>query len=476
MAAPALLSAQGTLCSKSPATRPCLDQPLEGDTKATGQLTINQVAAPTTAQVTIYINGRLQTGSAQINKDGSFSFSGINKLSQYDTVRADQTGVPLAGPTTGDVKVSPPAAASASATSSLFTLGLFGVNATGSASSGPSQQYFAEFNLIAPLRYLGPLCGEADANDPLTERCWVWVDPRIASIPTATSAAVSSLSASSLATGVAGQTTGQITQSFEFQAGAEYYVIKPSATNFWGSGNSAVKSALSLVVGGGSVTPFSTATGTQEFALSSNLGQQFSQFPSLESTYPQLATALCSYTLVPGPSSPSSFKCPSPLPTTAPTIVAFVLPNRTRFYRDYYAGLRLRFFYYTGSCKLQNATGNCTLSDIYPGTFDLRFGEDETVTGGHLVPLVMTLSGSFPIPGTKGGLRVFGSSYLRLYRNRNTPALILVPPTTTLPLNSSALVVQQTTQADQDYYRLGIGLDLVAVISQWFNKPKPTSP
>jgi hypothetical protein len=81
----------------------------------------------------------------------------------------------------------------------------------------------------------------------------------------------------------------------------------------------------------------------------------------------------------------------------------------------------------------------------------------------------MTFTGSFPIPGTKGVLRVFGSSYTRLKSNQNTTALIALPVTSFTSLDSSTVVVQQVARSDQDYYRLGVGVDLVALISKWFS-------
>jgi len=276
-------------------------------------------------------------------------------------------------------------------------------------------------------------------------------------VPSASSTAINSLSYTSLTTSFGSQTLGQITQSFEFQAGAEYYVIKPSDTHFWGMGQGWVKSAASVIFGGGALTPFNSITTAPEFGLSSNLAQQFNQNAFLPSLYPQLALGLCNYGF-------SSSNCPSTPPATKPTTVAFVFPNRSRLYRGFYGGLRFRFFYFTGNCHGTSHSDTCKAMNTYPGTFDLRFGEDESVTGGHLVPLVVTLTGSFPVPGTKGAVRLFGSSYIRAYQNQNTLALILVPSSSFTALDNPAVVVQQIPRSDEDYFRLGIGLDLFPLL------------
>jgi hypothetical protein len=513
IASPALVRGQNT-CDKAP--QPCLDQPHENDTQAKGEATTNPAAGHRTPGATKIKTNDSSPQHAEVLTNGTFHLSALPPVAPTittqpaaQTVTAGATasfsvsasGTPplsykwqknsvaisgatsstyttpatttsdngaqfsvvvsnMAGSVTSSVVTLTVTAGTTEDVPTRFTLGLFGINATGSSSSGPSQQYFAELDLLAPLRWLGPrMCSEATSNDPLLQRCWVWLNPRIASVPSTTSTAISSLTSSALTTSFGNQSIGQITQSFEFQAGAEYYVLKPSSMPFWGAGKSWVKSGASLIFGGGILTPFNSITAAPEFGLSSNLAQQFNQNASLPSVYPQLALGLCNYGF-------TGSTCPSSPPATKPTTVAFVFPNRSRFYRSVYAGFRLRFFYFNGNCTDSPASAGCQEANTYPGTFDLRFGEDESVTGGHLVPLTVTVTGSFPIPGTKGALRVFGSSYLRAYGNRDTTALILVPSTNFTSLDNPAVVVQSIQRTDQDYFRLGIGLDLFPLLSK----------
>src|ERR1700722_7581984 len=150
----------------------------------------------------------------------------------------------------------------------MYTLGLVGLNATGTSISGPKAQYFAEFDVISPLHWAGKACWSPlkvdgqikkdpngnpihdDAVYPLAGKCWIWLNPRVASAPQAASTALSSISSASLTQGIAGQTIGQITQTFEFQAGLEYYLIKPWNGALFGSNSSWAKTGLSLIVGG----------------------------------------------------------------------------------------------------------------------------------------------------------------------------------------------------------------------------------
>lgn len=121
----------------------------------------------------------------------------------------------------------------------------------------------------------------------------------------------------------------------------------------------------------------------------------------------------------------------------------------------------------------QTAT-SCKAANIYPGTFDIRIGQDETVTGGYFRGLVMTTTASYPLPGTGGTIRIFGSTYLSMNRNKNMPVLALLAASSTIPITDPSVVVQPIVPSDHDYYRIGIGADLIPIISKWMN-PKSSS-
>jgi hypothetical protein len=178
-------------------------------------------------------------------------------------------------------------------------------------------------------------------------------------------------------------------------------------------------------------------------------GQQFVQNPKLTTQYLVLAAAFCSYGLATG--TPPSLTCPKPLPPKA-TTVAFLYPNRSRSYRDYYVGIRLRTLFLSEFCpdasesyQSEQPTKSCQVQNTFPGAFDFRFGEDETVTGGHPVPIVMAVAGDYPLPSTNGAVRIFGSGYFRLHRNQNSPAVVLIPSTTFSPFSDPSVVVQRNS-------------------------------
>ena len=310
---------------------------------------------------------------------------------------------------------------------SRYWLGMAGLDVT-SSSGGPEQQWFARASIMSRL---------IEYNNKFAHGgLWAWVDAKIGSIPTAKTSALSSLTSVSAAVSASGiQNAGDITQSLEFHVG-----LAPS----FGSRKATLLSVRAA-------SPINSITGAQEYSLSQNLYNQFvsnaqttSSALSLEGIYPQLwATLQCSY---------SSPKPTTGCPSTNPTTVAFVFPNRSRFYRDYFGGFRLWF----------DPRGK---GDNFPGLFDVTVGQDEVVTGGRLRGFVLTLQGDYPID-TNGTFRVFGSVHMRIARNSNTTPLDMLPTTTFVDPTTSAVVVQSTVPLDQDYFRLGIGIDIVQVWNQ----------
>ncbi len=432
------------LCDPANPVPPCIGAPSPGDT----QITVHAASAE---EVSIKLTRAGAAESAAI--PATPTGPGVYGAGVTPPLNAnDMIAVQVAGATLGPIFVP------AIDTSTLYVLGLVGINATGTSSSGASQQYFTEFDVIAPWN-----CGEGRIAYPLQHKCWLWLNPRVASVPSANSAALTALGSPSALSGLGGQTVAQISQSIEFQGGLEFYVKSPWEGAQFGRNHSWDRTAISVIAGGGVVTPFSAASGASEFSLNTNVAQQFNQTPALASLYPQLAQALCSYGF-------TGANCPRIPPPSSPSTVAFVSPARSRFYRDFYAGIRLRTFYLKGTCpdpSLGLPEPACKLDNTFPGYFDIRLGEDETVTAGRLMPLVMTLAASYPLPGTSGSVRVFGSVYLRLRANQSSNPLVLLPPASYATLDQPSVVVQPVAASDQDYYRLGLGVDLIPLIAKW---------
>jgi hypothetical protein len=488
-AAPA--PAPGTLnaCDQKTPTPPCVHQPQAGDTKVTGEVAVKSGASVPALDVKVNKADLGQTadlGPATVDpKTGEFS-DAAKPLSEYDTVEVDQTS-PTA--LTGTFKVAA-ANGNASPGQSFYTLGMAGLDITSTTTSGPQQQYFGEFDLLAPLRAAKSL--GCDNPDPLRNRCWVWFDPRIASVPTPKTSQLQNLtSVSSALTGLSSMTLGDITQSVEFHGGFEYEVVNPREGILFGNQEKATLS-LSAIAGGGVVTPFNSQATAQEFDLQQtplaggapepgNVVQQFNNNPSFAKQYPQLACVLTSstykYTVPTGLGYP---KC-SPIPSSQPAVthVAFMLQNRSRFYRSYFAGLRFKTTFFNSDCNSRNINApeekECKKADVFPGIFDITIGQDENVTGGELRKFVLTLSGNYPFPGASW-LRIFGSAYIGVSHNQYSPALVL--PATQIPvaLSDPSVVIQTLKPPNQDFFRLGVGIDIIKAWDALKQKMATSSP
>jgi hypothetical protein len=90
------------------------------------------------------------------------------------------------------------------------------------------------------------------------------------------------------------------------------------------------------------------------------------------------------------------------------------------------------------------------------------------VTGGRLRGGVIRLEGFFPLPyeGLKF-INLFGTALIKPTRTQITEPLILeaAPTGTTVPANNVFLFTQP--QINRDYYKVGVGIDLMSLISKW---------
>jgi hypothetical protein len=135
--------------------------------------------------------------------------------------------------------------------------------------------------------------------------------------------------------------------------------------------------------------------------------------------------------------------------------VAFVLPDRDRFYRRWGVGYRYSKY-------------NPERASDSPQTYTVSVGGDEAITGGTFSGAVVHLDAFYPLPISKTNgrynvLYVFATSALRLARGDNRAPVILKPAADTVKAyDANVTVVSQGST--RDYYRLGIGVDFVRLL------------
>jgi hypothetical protein len=307
-----------------------------------------------------------------------------------------------------------------------FTRAIVGLEQAAAASANPEQKLFLEFNLTAPLFKRN--------NNPMEAPLWLWLNPRITSLPqqTAGSVAEFSTAANFFAPFMSGK-VNDIVQGFEFAGGFEVplkfpgnqsRVTGPIASGF--GADSKVRFGVSALLGAGVSAPFSSQKSAQVFKVNQSV---IDRFPD----------------------------------ANGKDFIAFTSGDRNRFFRQYFVGLRLKSYYVTANNLDQ-------LDAIFPGILDIKFGQNESVTGGELRGGVVSIEGVYPLPFIKGGKRgsfyVFGSALMKLTHAKTIAPIFLQLPDATVAFPAPNVLIQQVPTRDSDHYRLGFGVDLVRLLKR----------
>jgi len=341
-----------------------------------------------------------------------------------------------------------------------FTRAVAGLDVSAVSSKPTNFHYFVEFNLTAPTdRFFK----QSNKIDPLESRTWVFLNPRITSVPT-TSSAVDNLNPSldSFNSLVTSNLT-KVGQGVDVNLGLELALLKPRSGIAWWSDfpNSHAKLAISAVFAGGAITPFSSDKTQQSATLNQSIVDAFPGFGAL----------------LPAGCLDTNGK----LTTTCPDqFVTFLTPERSRFFRKYYTGLRFKTFFFNedvpGECwdsktgkeewRKRHPHATCSAPyNIFPGTFDITIGQDESVTGGSAHGLVWRMDAVYPLHFLPS-LHVFGSVYGTFQKNQNSRPFQLVQPGPNDTLNDSNTLRFLVPIQNRDYYRIGLGVDLVQLFKK----------
>jgi hypothetical protein len=299
-----------------------------------------------------------------------------------------------------------------------FARAIVGLEQAGASSAKSSQKYFFDLTLSAPLplpliRTIDPFFGQ---------RARVWGTVRVTSVPQQLTAPVGQFAAQ-FAQEVSKVKVNEVAQAIEFLAGGEIRLTKKWINFGSFDGKTTNKFNLSFIFGGGAITPTNPRDTLEVFKI----------FPG--------AAGL--------PEIPAGKE-----------FIAFVSPDRDRFFRQFYAGFRAHGYYF----DYKNP-------DIplkrYPATLDVTFGMNESVTGGRLRGGVLRLEGFYPLPYNElEFVNLFGTAIIKPTRTRIQDPLILepAPSGTTVPASNVFLVT--VPQINRDYYRVGVGIDVISLIKK----------
>ncbi len=364
-----------------------------------------------------------------------------------------------------------------------LTRAVVGVDLSAPSAQAVKQAYFVDFDLLAPLKLPGMKTNE----DPLEDWLWLWFNPRITSLPQAANyTALSTINetGSFLSSETSKGTLSDI-QGLDVSGGFELAIVKPRDGIPWWAGyeNTQARLAPSLIVGGGMSTPFSTDNTDVISGVNTGICSAYAA-PSTNTT--SSSAGLVCQTTAPVPPSTSASTVIIAPDGSSKQYVDFYTPQRSRFFRKAYGGVRLKTYFFSrtikGNCdpkpKRGESGGDCDgLYDIFPGIIDLTFGKDEAVTAGHMSTWLFRLDAVYPLP-FKPSIHLFASAYTALEGNRATqPFNSYVINTPMTGANNDFNTFRYAiAPLNRDYFRIGIGVDLVQLFKKPSDGGQPSSP
>jgi hypothetical protein len=289
---------------------------------------------------------------------------------------------------------------------------IIGFEQTGAASTESQSRPFFDLFINTPI---------TKANITERARFSIWGDVRLTSTPEQVKA-FGDVSANPVAS-ITGGKLNQLALSFDFVVGPE---IKIS-----GFGHTDV----SFISAFGAVSPLSPKQSAQIFQVpdpaSSQADAFFRQYPGAKGRQ----------------------------------YIGFVTPDRDRFLRQYFGGLRFKTYAYATKDKDGKDIPE-HLEDYFPAMLDVTFGQSEAVTGGRLRKFVVGIDGFYPLPFKDNDKRkflyLFGSAKFKAGgpKTFSTP-FILDTAASSISITDPKVFIADPTQSNRDVFRIGLGVDLI---------------
>ncbi|MGH9969808.1 MAG: Ig domain-containing protein [Pyrinomonadaceae bacterium] len=308
---------------------------------------------------------------------------------------------------------------------SLNTRAIVGFEQVGASASDSSSKPFLDFFFTAPLWF-------KQESDELS-RLSLWGNIRLAAVPSQ----VTTLGVlpTTFVNQVSDGKLSELIQGFDFNVGPE---MRLHSTKSFFSLIPGVKQRIDVYLAGGfgAISPLNPKQreNVQIFTVPLTTSPQYEEF---KSRFPEAAASGKPY-------------------------VAFTFPERDRFLRQYYAGLRFKTHFSNGGGIINR----------FPAIFDLMVGRNEAVTGGKLEHAVLRMEGFYPLPIKNADfLYIYGTAMMKLGGGgvKITKPIFLDTPGSTVGLSSPDLFIVPNRQNNSDYYRVGVGVDLTKLFNR---KPK----
>jgi hypothetical protein len=288
---------------------------------------------------------------------------------------------------------------------------IFGLDQAAGSSASATFKYSFDLFLSSPMPF------RQNPDPDFGARWRLWGNVKLASVP---QQLTSKLQEFNLPGAVANLQVNEMAQSAEFRGGISARIAQGRSFALSFDKETLQKFSLHAVIGLGGSTPLNPRDTLEIFKVSNDAVARFPQAKGKE-------------------------------------LIGFTGPDRDRFYRQAFGGLEVRAHYFDK---------NEVASDRFPATFSLTYGFDEAVTRGQIRGGVFRADGFYPLP-TKVGSQFyfFFSTLMKPTRARSSDPLLLEPaPGKTLSdvINNGVKVT--VPPIDRDYYRVGIGMDLIRLV------------
>jgi hypothetical protein len=311
--------------------------------------------------------------------------------------------------------------------SSVYTRAILGFEQSGASSSDSAQKPFLDFFFGAPIG--------GKESEAIPPRLATWGQVRFASVPQQQLASNNTLQnfSTGFLTTVQGLKVNELVQGFDFLAGLDVRLIKPGGKGFVDlDPGTRQKTSVSFIAAFGAINPFTQRQTAQVFLVPKINGMTdpafLKQFPEAENK----------------------------------TNIAFVSPERDRFYRQYYGGFRFKTFFYDKHGEIINR---------FPALLDVTFGQNELVTG-KLRNAIFRLEGFYPLPFKSARFfYLYGTAMMKIGGGGVKTTLPLQLTATTVQLPDANTVVvpidrNPSLRSTRDYYRFGMGINLIELLDK----------
>ena len=259
---------------------------------------------------------------------------------------------------------------------------IIGYEQAGASAAAIKQNFFFDMHISYPL----PFSLGKEINNHLGPRARLWINTRLTSTPQQSRSSIGGSSIAEFSSTFYSQVSelkiNEIAQAVEFLIGVEYLIFSHDLTN-------ENTCSLSLIADTGFLTPLNPMDTIEIYHVSPILLERYSSVYDF----------------------------------TGKEYVAFIRPERDRFYRQYGIGLRLKSL----SAPDLNEKKN-EFKYKFPAIIDLTLALNDAVTGKMgLKNTIVRLDTFIPFRAGDIDIYIFGSFFLRTTHTKLTDPIILEP-------------------------------------------------